>query len=393
MSETLHFFSSPQSQTAVALPFHLTERLEEWAYLHKLMAQEVPEEFSRDEWAYLAMFIQASNLRLSFIESFGEPLDPANARPSILARPRGSIAIWLPNNVSLLGPLVLILASLTGASIRVKAGSRSDDLTTSFVEFAIRRLKNGALAAYLRHQVKIDKFDRTSSLNQEMAAGAKVRIIFGSDEAVSAIQSLPHPADSVAVVFGDHTSEAWVESAALTDDQLFSLIKVFAIYGQAGCTSPRRVVVLNGTPDDSRSLRQRLELAWPKVIRKDVAMRAASNNVLERQTALAQGWDAILAPRHAAVLASGPAELGRPEGVMTLAVVSASVEEALKALPPNIQTIGHCLSNASDPSWLRLVARSRIKRFVPISGMHHFGPIWDGANYWRQFFEEVAVRA
>jgi hypothetical protein len=39
--------------------------------------------------------------------------------------------------------------------------------------------------------------------------------------------------------------------------------------------------------------------------------------------------------------------------------------------------------------WLKIVAASGIKRFVPIGRMHHFGSLWDGEQFWRQCFEEV----
>jgi hypothetical protein len=73
-------------------------------------------------------------------------------------------------------------------------------------------------------------------------------------------------------------------------------------------------------------------------------------------------------------------------------VVFASIEEATASLPSNIQTIGHCVRQPHDPRWLERIARTPAKRFVPIEAMHHFGPVWDGGNYWRQFFEEVGLQ-
>jgi hypothetical protein len=61
-------------------------------------------------------------------------------------------------------------------------------------------------------------------------------------------------------------------------------------------------------------------------------------------------------------------------------------------LPPNIQTLGHSFVDPQDQRWLRLAARTRIKRLVPIARMHHFGPLWDGQRFWDQCFEEVEVQ-
>lgn len=393
MSDKHHFFATPCRCTAAALPFDLEERVNHWAGLRKTMVQRVPESFTRDEWAYLAAFLDETNLRKPFLESFGERIGSGQRRPTALLRPRGLIGIWLPNTVSLLGPLTLILATFSGAPIWVKVGSSAADLTTAFVDFTIRNLPNGALADDLRQQLRVERFDRQDPRNARMAAEAKVRVVFGSDAAITAVHALPHPPDSVAVSFGDHRSEAWVEKEALTDDRLIALIRVFAIYGQAGCTSPRRVVVLDGSNGDARCVQESLVRLWPEAMRMDVPMHTAAANVMEYQLALAQGWAASTAPRNAGIVAAG--QIGLPElsGQMTLPVVSAGIAQAAASLPPNIQTIGHCVRQPHDPRWLDVIARIPAKRFVPIEAMHHFGPVWDGANYWRQFFEEVELQS
>jgi len=334
-------------------------------------------------------FLEAANLRKPFSTAFGETVPDLPGRPNALVRPRGLIGVWLPNNVSLLGSLTLILASLSGAALWVKAGSSAADLTAAWVDFALRHLPPGSLADYLRQQVQINRFDRHDPRNGQMAAAAKVRVAFGSDEAVSAVHALPHPTDSVAVSFGNHRSEAWVEKAALTEDQMLALIRVFAIHGQAGCTSPRRVVVLDGSLDDARWVQSELVRLWPKAVRADVPMHVAAANVMEHQMAAAQGWQAVRVARNAGVVAVGPPGLPELAGIMTLPVVPAQVVDAMAALPPNIQTIGHAVRHPHDPLWLERISRTPAKRFVPLEAMHHFGTVWDGANYWRQFFEEV----
>lgn len=389
MSEKVHRFATLQRRMAVVLPFDLGERVEHWAALRREMVREVPAAFTRDEWAYLASFLEPSNLRQPFRLTFGEEQNDCVQAPEVLARPRGTIAIWLPNTVSLLGPLTLVLASMTGSPLWLKIGSRAEGLTPAFVTYAINHLPAGALRKYLEEEVRLENIDRHSPVNAKMAAAAKVRLVFGSNEAVAAVHALPHPADSVAIAFGDHCSEAWVEAEALSDEQVLVLAKVFAIYGRAGCTSPRRVLVLGGSLNEARSIQQRLVSLWTKVVRADVPMHLASTNIMAEQLARAQGWETARVTKNAAVITAGALGLAEPVGLMSLYVVSASAAEAVSSLPPHIQTIGHCLRDAQDPAWLKLLAGTNVKRFVPISEMHHFGPVWDGSNFWRQFFEEI----
>lgn len=392
MSDRPHYFRGETGRCAVALPFALDAVVEDWDRLRRAMIRELPAAFSRDEWAYLLTFLAPEQLRSPFHQTFGQPETTASSPVRLLARPRGLVSVWLPGNVNLLGPLTLVLVSLTGNAVRMKIGSQGQDLVRPFLQFARARMSDGPLARYLAEQVRVEQFGRDDPRNREMSESASVRIVFGTDEAVRAVDGLPHRQDSVMVGFGNHQSQAWIEPACATDDLLAVLARVFAIYGPAGCTSPRSVVLLGGTTDDVRHVCDRLLGLWPKVLPRDVPAHVASQNVMARQWAAALGWDAVATPRNAAVLAVGEPGLQLAGGPMTLHLVAATVESAIQHLPANIQTIGHAVAAAGDPSWLDILARMSVKRFVPLAQMHYFGPVWDGIGFWRQLFEEVEVR-
>lgn len=391
MPDHLRFFESPAGITALALPFDYQQSVEDWSALRKRMVRQVPPEFTRDEWAYLATFLERENLFNPFLATFGTEVAAPDQTPNLLYRPRGPIAVWLPNNVSLLGPLTLILLSLTGQPIRLKLGSSAQDLTSAFLQYAMANLPQGELKEYLTTQVKAEVFSREDPRQQELTNNAKIRIIFGSDAAAEAIHKLLHPLESLGFSFVDRESEAWLEQGALNRQVLTTLIKVFAIYGQAGCTSPKRVILLDGSDAAVRRLRDDLLDLWPTVIAEETPMHTASANVMAEQWARALGWDAQRTPRNTALLACGTQGLPSFDGLMTLRIQGASRKQALVDLPPNIQTIGHALESPHDPAWLKLLAGSHVRRFVDLSRMHHFGGIWDGQEFWRQCFEPMEV--
>ncbi|HEU5398677.1 MAG TPA: hypothetical protein VFV77_05320, partial [Gammaproteobacteria bacterium] len=171
------------------------------------------------------------------------------------------------------------------------------------------------------------------------------------------------------------------------------LIKVFTIYGRAGCTSPRRVVVFGAGDKDLKALRARLFALWPKAWPRTPPMHIASENIMARQWAAAVGWDAATAPNHAATVCIG--EGGAPEidSLMFLPLIPGERDSITRHLPANIQTVGHALAEAPDAAWLAAIARTGVKRFVPIGQMHHFGPTWDGYEFWKGLFERVEVGA
>ncbi len=391
MFEHLHYFDSPAGVSALALPVDYLQCVEDWATLRKHMVRQVPSGFTRDEWAYLTTFLERETLLKPFTSTFGRELNASSKTPKLLYRPRGPIAIWLPNNVSLLGPLSLVLLSLTGQPIRLKLGSSVQDLTGTFLQYARDNLPDGALKAYLIAEVRAEALGREDPQLEELSRGAQVRIVFGSDAAAEAIHQLPHPLESQGFAFVDRESEAWLEQGALDKQVLTTLIKVFAIYGQAGCTSPSRVILLDGSDAEVRQLRDDLLALWPEVIREESAMYRASANVMAVQWARALGWDAQCTAGNTAVLAYGAANLASFDALMTLRIQGASREQALMGLPSNIQTIGHALESPNDPGWLKLLADSRVRRFVDLNRMHHFGSIWDGHEFWRQCFEPMEL--
>ncbi len=120
-------------------------------------------------------------------------------------------------------------------------------------------------------------------------------------------------------------------------------------------------------------------------------MHTASTNVMADQWARSLEWDARCTSRNSAVLAQGSRDLPNLDSPMALCIQSATREQALADLPPNIQTIGHALESPNDPAWLKLLANSKVRRFVDLGRMHHFGSIWDGQEFWRQCFEPMEI--
>jgi len=388
MCSRLHWFSRSQHLSVVALPFNLPELIADWDSLRSAMRRTTPDAFQRDEWAYLMSFLSPEQLMAPYREAFGSPIE-AGGRATRLARPLGTVAVWLPNNVSLLGPLTLVLLTLTGNRMLFKTGSRSDDLTSAFLGFALAQLQAGPLRDILESRVTCETFERGDPRQTHMVEEADVRIVFGSDAAAASIHGAANPLKGVGFSFIDRQSQVWLEPQAVSDEVLGNLIRVFAIYGQAGCTSPRRVVLLEGTESQALELRDRILTLWPKVLRVSTQLHVASANTLALQWAAACGWNAAAAPNRQAVVGVGPIGLEAIDSPLFLPISPATVEEAIAQLPSNIQTLGHALVNPSDGRWLEIVATTGIKRFVPIRRMHHFASLWDGEQFWRRCFEEV----
>lgn len=392
MSEHLLHTMLDGRATVVATRLPPRDLIANWQGLRPAMLKSLPSGFSRDEWAYLLTFLDGRALEQVLAHTVGGPVEAAAGPPRRMLRTRGQVALWLPNNVSMLGPLTLVLVSLTASRLRVKTGSHSENLTAQWVDFALAHLPPCPLRTYLHEFVTVDTFGRDDSRNREWAGHADVRLVFGGDAAAQAIDSLPHPPTSQGFAFVDRQSQVWLEPAACHDDGLRHLIKVFAMYGRAGCTSPRRLVLLDAGAHQAEELARRLVALWPSVVRTDVPIVVASRNLAAEQWGRAAGWQTWPCPRHAALIAVGTPDLPDFERELALPIVPLTLAQAVAALPANVQTIGHLVTAPEDSRFLAALAMSPVKRFVPVGAMHHFGPVWDGMAFVRQLFEEVELR-
>ncbi len=374
------------------LPFPLQEMIDSWSALQSIMVKNIPSEFARDEWAYIIRFIDSRELHAIITQAFG--VDEGNEgvqRKWSMVRPRGTVALWLPNNVSLLGPLMMIMVSLTGNKLWVKKGSHSSDLAGAFYNYILEHAKDTVVGHYFSRSVSLDYFPRDDERHKKIAEEAAVRIVFGSDQAAMDIHQMAHPPESVGLSFINKRSEVWIQKGETDDAALADLLKVFAIYGKAGCTSPSRLLLIDQTYEEAIAVRDRLVHMWSKIMGEETEIHRASESVMASQWAVVNGWKPTITKGHGAVFAVGKPGLKLFEGFMALPIIPVTLEQAVDELPDNIQTIGVRFRDETMDTLLASLADTRVKRIVSISQMHHFGSPWDGFAFWRQLFEEVEV--
>ncbi len=362
--------------------------IEDWDNIRKIMLKKPPPEFTRDELAYLVNFISKRELMEIYISTFGELTNiPRNMHRKI--RPIGNVSLWSPNNVSLLAPLTMILVSISGNKLRIKLGSRGTDLCSPLINWIKENSKSGPLVEWLEGELSVKSFDRESELNRKWSEWADVRIVFGSDMGCKSISDLPCSEETRTYLFSNKVSQIWCTNDDMDSSQIETLIKVFSIYGTAGCTSPRIVKIIDGSIEDCENLARRISISWDSVISGEIEMHSASQNLLSHQIAKSKGWESWILGKNSAVIAVGGPELNPPEGNRILPITHSSLDDSFTVLPPEIQTIGYSLPNNLLDKIEENMINYNIKRLVPIGEMHHFGPIWDGMHYWRGMFIEV----
>lgn len=362
------------------------ELLADWRAVQLKMARFHHPEFTRGEWAYLLSFCSPSRL-LAVLQDCLWSDDSVKTGRKIL-RPPARVGVWLPNNVSLLGPLSLVLLSLTGCQVWAKAGSKGRDCCLAFIEWLRENCPRGPLLTWLERDVKIEIFSRTDDRNRELAGWSQFRMFFGSDEGASSVEMLPHPPGSRGFYFSHRTSEAWVQPGVLSVDYAKAFARVFGLYGRAGCTSPLRVVVIDGDRDDARGLAESLADVWPAVNPGDVPRHVASEHVLAIQLACAVGKNVRSFPRCAGFAAVEHSVVPQLGGLFSVSVQWGTLDEAVQSQSKTLQTIGYSVVGAVPEDWRRAFRDGEGARLVPLERMHEFGPVWDGIAWFRQLFTE-----
>lgn len=394
-----HRFKDHAGPCEVMLPFALEDLALAYDRLTtKLSRAPVPEAFSRDEWGYLLSFMRGSRLRDVFAQNFGPRPEPheqePHGLPARLILPRSDIAIWLPNNVSLLGPLTVILSLATGARVHAKAGSGSENLTAALRDKILSSHPDLLLEWMWSEQLTTESFDRRDPRNRSWSERAQARIFFGGDAAAAAVEALPHRLGTPFFAFRDHSSLVWADPAALQDDaELLTLWRVFQVYGKVGCTSPQRVVLIGGSLTEAISLARRLKAvvdAAPGVL---PPVHIASDSVMSEQVARANGWHTERTALSDAVFMAGENWEQSLPGLMGMQILALPLDVTLAMLPENIQTIGYIASKPVVAQWTRALLGIPALRVVPVRNMHHFGPFWDGQAFWRGLFREIEIRS
>ncbi|MEM8732508.1 MAG: acyl-CoA reductase, partial [Pseudomonadota bacterium] len=288
---THSFCDSSGGRVDVCLPFDLDTLCAEYDALTARMARHpAPEGFSRAEWGYLLSFMRGAALRSVFTQSFGPVCAALADPPAQILHPPSNIAVWLPNNVSLLGPLVTVLSLLSGADVRAKAGARSENLTARLRDTILQTGAGPELTRLWEQALVTERFDRADPRNARWSGNADARIFFGGDAAAAEVAALPHRPGAPFFGFGHRQSLAWADPDALTDAALETFLRVFQIYGKAGCTSPQRLVLIGGTPAHCVALADKLVALYQRLTFGAPPVHIASDSFMAEQVARARGW-------------------------------------------------------------------------------------------------------
>jgi hypothetical protein len=411
ISSLVHSVHSPAEISAAAAKLRLALSTKE------LSPNEVINVF--DSWArnlegrelealpgipFLRMWLRRGTLEPIITRELGpDSLDGGwteHGRARLKPFPLGIVGHWPAGNVGIQPILSMTCALLGGNAALVRLPSGLVDLTRVLME----KLAQSDPGERLTRRIFMAAFPHhRQDLHTAMAQVVDGAMIWGGEEAVLQIRSLPFPHWARVVVFGPRISVAAMDAGAWSNPReqktwCSRLARDVWQFDQQACSSPQVLFLERGAGQSTDEFLSNLQRAFE-----------AENQAHPRQMIPAAQTSAICQaraswllenPTHRAVFPPGPdwtllfgrgSELPRPTQGKTLTVLEVDdLAEVVSKWDGNVQTLGLGIENVEKERQVALLAgRKGVDRIVKLGRMHVFVPPWDGVDLIRPMVRMV----
>src|SRR5579862_2640692 len=323
-----------------------------------------------------------------------------DGRTELKAYPVGIVGHWPAGNIDIQPVLSMTCALLGGNACLVRIPRDLEEQTRRLIAALVEVDTNSVLSSRVRLLVFGHEHD---DLQRAMAESVDGAMIWGGEEAVAQVRSLPFPHWARIAVFGPRTSVAAVDASSWSDvEGRESLCRRIARdvwqFDQQACSSPQVLFVEKQNGDSTSPFIQALRAAF------DAENRVHPREKMEASTApaICRARAACLTAdeTHNAVFSSGPdwtiqdgagTQMPEPTQGRTLAVLQVpDLVEAVATLDSSVQTLGLAVADAGREAVIASIAASRgVDRVVPLGRMHVFAPPWDGMDLIRTMVRMV----
>ena len=319
---------------------------------------------------------------------------------------RGIALHFAPGNVDTIFLYSALLAILTGNRNIVRVSSRPSPQIDLLVGVLNDLLSDPAHAA-VADRLLILKYDHDDQITAALSRLCDLRVIWGGDQTVQTIKTLPIAPRARDVSFPNRWSLATLSAQAvmaLDETELAKLGTDFANdaywFGQMACSSPRMALWI-GTAQDTQAAAARF---WPAV--RHAADRFAAeiapvnyvNKLVSQHIAAIEGdlrditplADNVVSVGHMTTLKAPDDDLCVGEGLFWEAQV-----EALAKITPLLDIRSQTIVSfgITGDTWRDLITDTgaQIDRVVPFGQALQFGHIWDGMDLLTEFSRAVSV--
>lgn len=319
---------------------------------------------------------------------------PDSDRHLLRANARGLVCHWLAGNVQILGMFALVQSIIAKNVNLLKISSRDDGVFADILG-AFKGVTYTTPDGYtitgddLLSTISVVYFDRHSvKLGEEMSKQADVRIAWGGREAVETVTGYPARYDAETVIFGPKLSFSVIAREELSSPQeakkLARRVAVdVSVFDQTGCASPHNLFIEDGgavSPEEFVDIlgqamtKTEVQLPKPPMSAEQVSQIHSTRGVYDFKGIVTgsetMSWTVLLDELD---------ELDKPVYSRVLfAHKVASIDESLKHIDENIQTVGIAAPEERARAYAEQATRRGVMRLPQIGRMLNFEMPWDG---------------
>ncbi len=321
---------------------------------------------------------------------------------------RGIVLHIAPANVDSIFMYSWFLALLTGNINIIRLSSRNRKQLQPLLDLLNDILKDKAFES-IRKRNLILSYGHDGEITKTLSAVCQVRIIWGGDQTINHIRSIPLPPNAIEIPFADKFSWCALQAENLiatphseVEDLLVQFYNDAFWFNQNACSSPRLIVWV-GAKTAITAAKQRFWTGLETLIHQKQTEEDAARRI-ERMVCgyslAAQGMvDSMSSPNAAVpyrVHVQGPitSSLRRqhPGNGIFFETEAANLTEMIPFAAHNDQTLAvYGFSQQTIQNFARQLQGRGFNRIVPIGQALTFHPIWDGINLLTALTQELTI--
>jgi hypothetical protein len=353
---------------------------------------------------FLRMWLRRGTLEPIVVRELGaNSLDGGwtdSGRARLRAFPLGIVGHWPAGNVEIQPILSMTCALLGGNAALVRIPKGLVELTRILME----KLAQSDPGERLTRRIFMAAFDHgRQDLHETMARVVDGAMIWGGQESVLQVRSLPFPHWARIQVFGPRISvaamdaEAW-SNPAEQETWCLRMARDLWQFDQQACSSPQVLYIENKSGQSTEKFLSALQRAFETENkahpRQDIAATLTSTISRARAAWLLDDVS------HRALFPMGPdwtlligsgSDIPQPVQGKTLTVLEVDdLIDAVSKLDGNVQTLGLGMADSEKEKEVALLAGQKgVDRIVKLGRMHTFVPPWDGVDLIRPMVRMV----
>ncbi len=355
--------------------------------------------------AYPELMAMAHWLRKAHIFELKREYDQRTHGKYVL--PRGTIIHFAPANVDSVFIYSWILSMLAGNKNIIRLSSRTNEQTDVLmhkINDVIVREEFQAIA----DRTLLLRYGYEQEYTAYLSEVCNVRVLWGGDQSVRTIRSIPLAANAVELVFPNRYSKSVLSADAIVqaDKQTLAVLsKQFyndsLWYGQLACSSPREVFWIGGNTSIDAA-KTRFWSSMEQTLQKEQYKNEPALNMLRLTTS-----DYYAAQQQTGQVRSGyassPVRIEVKEqdfqlrdvhcgGGLFLEYNLSDLEELHQHIHERDQTLSYFgFDRQVLAAWAMRIPNRGIDRIVPVGQALDFGSVWDGYDLFTYFSREIAV--